>query len=37
MKTKHRINLIQSGKPYVEEGPLPRSSKDMIERRKAQR
>jgi len=37
LKTAHKINQIESGHPYIEEGELPQSTKDMIERRKAQR
>jgi hypothetical protein len=37
LKTLNKINCIASGRPYIEEGPLPRSSQDMIARRKAQR
>lgn len=37
-KIAHKINLIKSGKPFIEEdGKLPESVKDMIERRKKQR
>lgn len=36
LKTLNKKNTIKSGKPWVEQG-VPRSSKDMIERRKKQR
>ena len=36
-KVAHKINQIKSGKPYIEEGKLPESVKDMIARRKKQR
>jgi hypothetical protein len=37
-KVAHKINKIKSGKPFIEEdGKLPESVKDMIERRKNQR
>jgi len=36
LNTKAKINAISSGQIRVESG-LPQSSKDMIERRKAQR
>jgi len=35
IQTLHKKRCIESGKPYYEE--LSQSSKDMIERRKAQR
>jgi len=35
-KTYNKIKTIESGQPYIERG-IPRSSKDMIERRKKQR
>jgi len=37
LKTAHKINQIESGHPYIEEGALPESTKDMIAKRKAQR
>ena len=37
LKTAHKINQIESGHPYIEEGELPQSTKDMIAKRKAQR
>jgi hypothetical protein len=37
-KVAHKINQIESGKPFIEEdGKLPESVKDMIKRRKKQR
>jgi len=36
LKTLNKINSIKSGKPYTEAG-VPRSSKDMISKREAQR
>lgn len=36
LDTLEKINAISSGKPYLIK-KLPRSSKDMIEKRKAQR
>jgi len=36
LKSLNKINCIKSGKSYTEEG-IPQSSKDMIEKRKAQR
>jgi len=37
-RVAHKINQIESGKPFIEEdGKLPESVKDMIGRRKAQR
>ena len=36
-RVAHKIHQIESGHPYIEEGELPESVKDMIERRKAQR
>lgn len=36
LKTLDKKLKIESGKPYIEEG-LPQSTKDMIEKRKAQR
>jgi hypothetical protein len=37
-KVAHKIHQIESGKPFIEEdGKLPESVKDMIEKRKAQR
>lgn len=37
LKTLEKKICIENGKPYVEQGPLPQSTKDMIARRKAQR
>lgn len=37
LKTLHKKRCIENGQPYIEEGPLPQSSLDMIEKRKAQR
>lgn len=36
LETWKKINAIKSGKPVITKG-VPRSSKDMIERRKQQR
>jgi hypothetical protein len=36
LKSLGKLNAIKSGKPYTEAG-VPRSSKDMIEKRKKQR
>lgn len=36
LKSLNKINSIKSGKPYTEAG-IPRSSKDMISKRKTQR
>lgn len=36
IETLKKKKAIESGKPYIEKG-LPQSSKDMIEKRKAQR
>lgn len=36
IKTLNKRNTLKSGKPWIEKG-LPRSSKDMIEKRKKQR
>ena len=36
-RVAQKIRAIESGHPYVEEGKLPESVKDMIERRKKQR
>jgi len=36
-KVAHKIQMIESGRPYIEEGKLPESVKDMIKRRKKQR
>lgn len=35
IKSLNKINSIKNGKPYIEQG-IPRSSKDMISRRKKQ-
>lgn len=36
LKSLKKLNAIESGKPYTEEG-VPQSSKDMIAKRKKQR
>ena len=36
LKSLNKLNHIKSGKPYTEAG-IPRSSKDMISKRKTQR
>ena len=37
LKTAHKIHQIESGHLYIDEGELPKSTKDMIKQRVKQR